>query len=263
GQIDAIVAGGYCTAPDYKEQLISLINRYNLEKYDMKGNDNMNIIETNLNFKSLSWGNKPKKILLHHLEWSRCTVYDVDRCHKVDKGWSGIGYHFFVAKDGRVYRGRPEKAIGAHCKGHNINTLGIGAEGNYMKETMPQVQKNAIIELCKYLCNKYGINDVRGHKEAPYSTDCPGINYPLVDIKTAINGQAATTSASNLDGRMGICTGNNVRLRSTIDINSNNNILGHLNKGNKIKIFKKVENMYSVYWGDHGAYVSSDYINLI
>ncbi|MCD3204576.1 cell wall-binding protein [Clostridium botulinum C] len=43
GQIDAIVAGGYCTAPDYKEQLISLINRYNLEKYDMKGNDNMKI----------------------------------------------------------------------------------------------------------------------------------------------------------------------------------------------------------------------------
>ncbi|WP_231297524.1 N-acetylmuramoyl-L-alanine amidase, partial [Clostridium botulinum] len=27
----------------YKEQLISLINRYNLEKYDMKGNDNMKI----------------------------------------------------------------------------------------------------------------------------------------------------------------------------------------------------------------------------
>ncbi|WP_072060658.1 glucosaminidase domain-containing protein [Clostridium sp. K25] len=261
-QIKAIFNGGYTSDPNYIDKILKLIEKYNLKKYDM-GEINMNIIETNLNFKSLSWGNEPKQILLHHLEWSRCTVYDVDRCHKNDFGWSGIGYHFFVAKDGKIYRGRPEGAIGAHCKGHNTNTLGIGAEGNYMKETMPQAQKNAIVNLCKYLCNKYGIADVRGHKEAPYPTNCPGTNYPLVEIKAAIIGQAATTSASSLDGRMGVCTGNNVRLRSTTDTSSTSNVLGQLNKGDRIKIFKKVRNMYSVYYGAHGAYISADYMKLI
>ncbi|WP_072060838.1 glucosaminidase domain-containing protein [Clostridium novyi] len=265
GQIDAIVAGGYCTAPDYKQQLISLINRYDLEKYDMKGNDNMNIIETNLNFKSLSWGNEPKQIFLHHLEWSKCTVYDVDRCHKNDFGWSGIGYHFFVAKDGNIYRGRPEGAIGAHCKGHNTNTLGIGAEGNYMNETMPQAQKNAIIQLCKYLCNKYGITDVRGHKEAPYSTDCPGVNYPLEEIKSAVKGQTVkTTSVGNLYGAIAIVSTKGGILNVRSKPGTYGDRIGSLSNGSRVKLFKDCGNgWYEIYYGAHGGYVSKDYISLI
>lgn len=264
-QIKAIVAGGYCSTPDYVEQIQNIIKKYNLNKFD-KGEIKMNIIDTNLKFKSLSWGNKPKQILLHHMEWSKCTVYDVDRCHKVDKGWSGIGYHFFVAKDGRVYRGRPEGAIGAHCKDHNLNTLGIGAEGNYMKETMPLAQKNAIIELCKYLCNKYGITDVRGHKEAPYSTNCPGINYPLQEIKAAIKGQTVnkTTSSGSLDGRIGIVATRSSNLIVRDKPGTQGNKIGSLPKGSRVKLFKNCGNgWYEIYYGQHGGYVSKDYISLI
>ncbi|WP_231181820.1 peptidoglycan recognition family protein [Clostridium botulinum] len=224
----------------------------------------MNIIDKNLKFKSLTYGNNPKMVLLHHAEWSNCSVEDIHRCHIVDKGWSGIGYHYFVRKDGSIYKGRPDNVIGAHCKGHNTNTLGICAEGDYMKEVMPAAQKQAIIDLCIYLKQKYSGIVFKGHKEAPYSTNCPGVNYPLQKIKNAVNGQAAASSSCNsLDGRIGVCTGNSVRLRRTTDTSSTSNILGHLDKGDKIKIFKKVGNMYSVYYGEHGAYISADYINLI
>lgn len=145
----------------------------------------MNIIESNLQFKNLSYGNNPKQIFLHHAEAKTCTIQDIHQWH-LNNGWSGCGYHFLVRKDGSIYRGRPENAIGAHCGGHNTNTIGICAEGNYMVETMPEAQKKAIIELCKYLSNKYGITDIRGHKEAPYATDCPGVKYPLQEIKEAI-----------------------------------------------------------------------------
>lgn len=145
----------------------------------------MKIIESNLQFKSLSYKNNPKQIFLHHAEARSCTIQDVHNWH-LSNGWSGCGYHFFVDKQGKVYRGRLENSIGAHCKGHNTNSLGICAEGNYMLEDMPAVQKNAIIELCKHLCSKYGIIDVKGHKEAPYATDCPGTKYPLQEIKNAI-----------------------------------------------------------------------------
>lgn len=262
-QIKAIVTGGYCSAPDYVEKIEHIIKKYNLNEFD-KGEIKMNIIDKSLKFKSLTYGNNPKMGLLHHAEWSNCSVEDIHHCHIVDKGWSGIGYHYFVRKDGSIYKGRPDNAIGAHCKDHNTNTLGICAEGDYMKEIMPVAQKQAIIALCIYLKNKYPRIVFKGHKEAPYETNCPGINYPLAEIKTAINGQATTqTPVGNLDGRMGVCTGNNVRLRSSTDTTSSSNILGHLNKGDKIKIFKKVGNMYSIYYGSHGAYISADYINLL
>ncbi|KEH90707.1 hypothetical protein Z965_11600 [Clostridium novyi A str. BKT29909] len=263
-QIKAIVVGGYCSAPDYIEKIIEIVKKYNLNKFD-KGEFKMNIIDKNLKFKSLTYGNNPKTVLLHHAEWSNCSVEDIHRCHIVDKGWSGIGYHYFVRKDGSIYKGRPDNAIGAHCKGHNTNTLGICAEGDYMKESMPAAQKQAIIALCIYLKKKYPAIVFKGHKEAPYSTNCPGVNYPLADIKNAVNGQATTvnTSLGNLDGRMAICTGNGVRVRSSMDTSNLNNVLGKLNKGDKVKIFKRVGDWYHTYYGPHGGYVSAKYLSLI
>lgn len=141
----------------------------------------MNIIDVGLKFKSLSYGNKPNKLVLHHAEASKCTVQDIHSWH-LNNGWSGIGYHYFIRKDGSAYRGRPDGAIGAHCQGSNTNTLGICFEGNYMKETMPTAQYNAGIDLIKYLIGKYGNLPIYGHKEL-LATECPGSKFPLEDFK--------------------------------------------------------------------------------
>ena len=125
----------------------------------------MQIIETNFKWNgSLSYTNKPKKIVLHHAEASICTVQQIHSWH-LGNGWSGIGYHFFVRKDGTIYRGRPENAIGAHVSGANTNTLGICAEGSYMTEIMPTAQLNAIKWLIQYLDNKYEQLPIYGHRE--------------------------------------------------------------------------------------------------
>ena len=70
------------------------------------------------------------------------------------KGWSGIGYHFLVRKDGTIYQGRPEDTIGAHAKGANHDSIGIDAEGDFMKEEMNPLQLNALIDLVSYIKNK-------------------------------------------------------------------------------------------------------------
>ena len=36
----------------------------------------MNIIDVGLKFKSLSYGNKPNKLVLHHAEASKCSVLE-------------------------------------------------------------------------------------------------------------------------------------------------------------------------------------------
>lgn len=142
----------------------------------------MQIIETNFKWNgSLSYTNKPKKIVLHHAEDSICTVQQIHSWH-LGNGWTGIGYHFFVRKDGTIYRGRPENAIGAHVSGANTNTLGICAEGSYMTEIMPTAQLNAIKWLIQYLDNKYGQLPIYGHREVG-SSNCPGTNYPLAELK--------------------------------------------------------------------------------
>jgi len=152
----------------------------------------MNIIKTNLSFGNMTYGNKPNALVYHHAEAPSCTVEDIHQWHK-ENGWAGIGYHYFVRKDGSIYKGRPDNAIGSHCLNHNTNTLGICAEGNFETETMSEVQKQALINLGIYLKGLYGITASYGHREL-MSTACPGTNYPLADIKASIiNGRTSKT----------------------------------------------------------------------
>lgn len=138
----------------------------------------MNIIETNLEFSEFSKRSSTDKIILHH---SGVTVLqDVTTIHNYHKntlGWAGIGYHFYVRKDGNIYRGRPEDTIGAHAYGSNGNSIGVCFEGNFDEETMEEVQKKAGQELIQYLKQKWNINQVEEHKDAN-ATSCPREKFP-------------------------------------------------------------------------------------
>lgn len=144
----------------------------------------MNIIDTFLNFGSLTRRNKTNEIILHHAAAENCSPEDIHRWH-LNNGWAGAGYHFLVRKDGKIYRLRPEWAVGAHASGSNSDSIGICAEGNYDYETMPEAQKNSLIWLVNYLKNKYGITKVIGHRDVN-NTSCPGKNYPFNEIVNGI-----------------------------------------------------------------------------
>ena len=147
----------------------------------------MNIIEKTYKWASkLSKRKSTKRIILHHAEAVKCTADDIHKWH-LNNGWAGIGYHFFVRKDGSIYRGRPEDTLGSHAKGANSDSIGICAEGSYMSETMPEAQKQAIKELVAHLKSKYGITKIQRHKDVT-STDCPGTNFPFNEI---VNGGPA------------------------------------------------------------------------
>ena len=136
-------------------------------------------------------------IALHHAEAVKCTPQDIHSWH-VSNGWTGIGYHFFVRKDGTIYRGRPLDVVGAHVQGMNSCSIGICAEGDYhtKEKTMPQAQKKSIIELCQYLKKNYYPNaKIVGHREIGDS-NCPGRYYPLDEIKFAVAG-GITVQAEN------------------------------------------------------------------
>ena len=131
----------------------------------------MNIIEkTYILNGTLTKRSKTNQIILHHAVYNG-DVEGIDRIHK-NKGWTCIGYHFYVRKDGLIYRGRQEDTIGAHAYGYNNDSIGICAEGNFETDTMSAEQKNSIIELVGFLKGKYGITKVIGHRDVN-STACP------------------------------------------------------------------------------------------
>ena len=132
-----------------------------------------------------------RRIILHHAAAVTCTAQQIHQWHLAN-GWAGIGYHFFVRKDGRIYRGRPEDTVGAHAGNNNYDSIGICFEGSFDKEQMNEVQQKAGAALVAYLKQKYGITTVQRHKDVN-ATGCPGGNFPFDAI--AYGGSAAAVPA--------------------------------------------------------------------
>lgn len=140
----------------------------------------MNIIETNLKFKNkLSLRSQTSYIILHHCAGNG-DVTSIHNLH-INQNYSGIGYHYYIRKDGSIYAGRPVETIGAHCLDYNSKSIGICFEGNFENETMNELQKKSGAELVKYLKSIYKSALVKRHKDMN-ATTCPGKNFPFNDI---------------------------------------------------------------------------------
>ena len=50
-------------------------------------------------------------------EGSSLSVEELEKMHR-RRGFRGIGYHYYIRRDGTVVNTRPLEVIGAHCKGN-------------------------------------------------------------------------------------------------------------------------------------------------
>lgn len=109
--------------------------------------------------------NDPKWLIVHHtggsdaqplLDTSNQTMEQVDAYHK-SKGWDGIGYNWFIEKDGKLKKGRDETKAGAHTIGYNEKSIGICLAGNF-DATMPtEGQKGTLQALLRDKMTQYSI----------------------------------------------------------------------------------------------------------
>ena len=123
-----------------------------------------------------------KYIVCHH----RAGTGDVESIHRqhLNIGYSGIGYHYYIRKDGSIFTGRPVDTVGAHCKGNNANSVGICFEGNFENDVMSDVQLKSGQYLINYLKQLYPKATVVRHKDL-YATACPGAKFPFDKLKNA------------------------------------------------------------------------------
>ena len=165
----------------YKSYYNIKINYEELE--DMK--NNLNIVDIDYNWtEDLILDNKPNKIIYHNAARSEWSPGGVNEFHK-SRGWKGIGYNFYIRKNGIIYSGRPENAEGAHTRGENNNSIGICLEGNFEEEELTKEQIDSLINLSLYISLKYDIYKIIGHRDV-YETLCPGKNFPIVEIREKV-----------------------------------------------------------------------------
>lgn len=98
------------------------------------------------------------------------TIADITRWHK-QRGFSTIGYHYVVYRDGSVHNGRDIDVSGAHCTGHNANSIGVcyiggcAADNLTPKDTRTSAQKESLLKLLKKLRTLYPKAKIHGHRD--------------------------------------------------------------------------------------------------
>lgn len=96
---------------------------------------------------------------------------DIDRWHK-ERGFDCIGYHRVIDLDGTIEKGRNISKPGAHCKGHNADSIGICYIGGLDKDGNPadtrtEAQKESLLELIKNYKKMFPNAKVVGHCDMP------------------------------------------------------------------------------------------------
>ncbi|RPJ58290.1 MAG: N-acetylmuramoyl-L-alanine amidase [Dehalococcoidia bacterium] len=123
------------------------------------------------------------KIILHCSDSDRKEDDDIKVINEwhLKRGFAGVGYHFFITKNGSIQVGRKLELPGAHVLNHNADSIGICLSGRKDFTTM---QYNALKQLLLSLyadLRRVGNNNVvpsiHGHCEFDLHKTCPNFNY--------------------------------------------------------------------------------------
>ena len=103
----------------------------------------------------------------------------IDQWHRA-RGFSMIGYHYVIRRDGSIEKGRPETMVGAHCANHNAHSIGVCYEGGldsdgHPSDTRTQAQKDTMLQLIRDLHQRYPGASVVGHRTFARKA-CPCFN---------------------------------------------------------------------------------------
>lgn len=136
---------------------------------------------------------KIDKIIVHCSatpEGEDMTVNQIRAEHK-KQGWSDIGYHYVIYRDGSIHEGRDVNLQGAHCaaKGGNVGSIGVCYIGGVekrrkgvpysllkSKDTRTLRQKAALMSLLTELNDLYPGIEIYGHHDFEKNKECPSFD---------------------------------------------------------------------------------------
>jgi N-acetylmuramoyl-L-alanine amidase len=117
---------------------------------------------------------KIDKIIIHcsaTREGQDVPVETIRKWHVEGRGWSDIGYHFYIDINAKIWKGRDIQKIGAHCSGNNRSSIGIcycggvEADGKTPKDTRTEQQKESLLHVLKTLKAMFPECSIYSHNE--------------------------------------------------------------------------------------------------
>ena len=110
-------------------------------------------------------------------------VVEIRGWHQNDNGWSDVGYHEVIRRDGGVEPGRPLRLAGAHVGGRNTNTIGICMVGGVAddnrtpEDNFTDAQWKSLAMRLADLLHTFPNATVHGHRDFA-ATACPSTDVP-------------------------------------------------------------------------------------
>lgn len=146
----------------------------------------MKIIQKNFHFlEPLEPLEKIQNIIVHHTSRQHMTAEECHEFHQKQRGWSGIGYNYFIEKNGVIIEGRGQH-VGAHAYGHNRTSIGICMTGDFDRETPTNEQWISFLWLTGYMMKLYHLqtSQVLGHRELEgVKKSCPGLFINMEEVR--------------------------------------------------------------------------------
>ncbi|MFB3161560.1 peptidoglycan recognition family protein [Neobacillus sp. 179-J 1A1 HS] len=127
-------------------------------------------------------------IIVHHTEEIGWDINKTHRFHQEHRGWSGIGYNFFIEENGEIIKGRGYH-VGAHAYSYNQKSIGICLAGNFDIHIPSIEQLKSLSKLCIFLLEQYNLSttQILGHRELKSTAkSCPGKNFNMDQIRESI-----------------------------------------------------------------------------
>ena len=143
-------------------------------------------------------------IVYHHAETTHgqdISAAQIDRFHRIERGWDSNGYHFVIRRSGEVETGRSLTKQGAHARGLNECSIGIVLSGNFDLHQPARAQVESAIDLGVRLARIYDVSveNILGHREInalvaagrldpEYRThkSCPGVKFSMWKLRVEI-----------------------------------------------------------------------------
>lgn len=94
-----------------------------------------------------------------------------------ERGFQSIGYHYFIRNNGLIEQGRLLEQVGAHCYGHNANSIGICLAGKEIRD-FTDAQFDSLKLLLRLLKKSWPESALHGHNEFS-SKACPVFNVDV------------------------------------------------------------------------------------
>lgn len=131
-------------------------------------------------------------LIVIHRSATRCNrdfpVEALEACHRA-RGFNGIGYHYYITRDGQLHLTRSEAVPGAHARHFNTHSIGICYEGGLDEKGRPAdtrtaAQKRTLLALLRSLREDFPDAEILGHRDLPWVKKA----CPCFDVRTEYQG---------------------------------------------------------------------------